>query len=121
MTPDPTDGILRRVTDRTACRVVCRRGAAGAGLDRPAGCRIWRWVISGLAWSPNPWVGITPAPSHVTHSAEQQQAESGRTVELTPLGERLRQKNVGSEHPTDLTAIDGGAHMKGSLYLIRSK
>jgi hypothetical protein len=38
-------------------------------------------------------VGITPAPSYVTHSAEQQrQAEAGRKVELTPLQKRLRQQ-----------------------------
>jgi hypothetical protein len=38
-------------------------------------------------------VGITPAPSYVTHSAEQQrQAEAGRKVELTPLKEPMRRQ-----------------------------
>jgi hypothetical protein len=36
-------------------------------------------------------VAVTPAPSYVTHSAEQQrQAEAGRKVERTPLQKKLR-------------------------------
>jgi hypothetical protein len=38
-------------------------------------------------------VGITPAPSYVTHSAEQQrQAEAGRKVELTSQQKMLRSR-----------------------------
>jgi hypothetical protein len=37
-------------------------------------------------------IGITPAPSYVTHSAERQrQAEANRKAELTPLQKKLRQ------------------------------